>query len=82
MERVATTLQHTPGSLVRDPDFQTVFIANLIFDHLIADDLWAPSLDEIMDELIDWNDGYLDTEDVQTDYAWDPNTGLREYLVA
>lgn len=83
MERVATTLQHTPGSLVRDPQtFQTVFIANLIFDHLIADDLWAPSLDEIMDELIDWNDGYLDTEDVQTDHAWDPTTGLREYLIA
>ena len=83
LERVATTLQHTPGSLVRDPQtFQTVFVANLIFDYLMTDDLWAPSLDEIMDELVDWNDCHLATEDVQTAHAWDPNTGLHDHLAA
>ena len=83
LERVAITVQQTPGALVRDPQtFQTVFVANLIFDYLMTDDLWAPTLDEIMDELVDWNYGYLDTEDVQTNHAWDPNTGLHDYLAA
>lgn len=83
LERVATTLQRTPGWLLRDPKtFQAVFVSDLIIDFLITNKLWEPTLDEIMDELIDWNYGYLDTEDLHTVHVWDPDTGLQDYLAA
>lgn len=83
LARVATTLELAPGWLLRDAEtFQTVFVGDVIVDCLLTDDLWAPTLDEIMDELIDWNYGYLDTEDVPTPHVWDPNTGLQNYLAA
>ena len=83
LERVITTLQLAPGWLLRDPGtYQTVFVGDVVINHLITDDMWAPTLDEIVDELIDWNYGYLDKEDLSTDHVWDPDSGLSDYLAA
>lgn len=83
LERVMTTLELAPGWLLRDPDtFQTVFVGDVVIEYLITNDFWAPTLDEIIDELIDWNYGYLETEDLHTRHVWDPDTGLGAYLAA
>lgn len=83
LERVMTTLQLAPGWLLRDPGtYQTVFVGDLVIGYLLTHDLWGPTLDDIMDELVEWNDGYLDKEDLYTRHVWDPEIGLGDYLAA
>lgn len=81
--RIATTPQAAPGWMLRDPStFQTVFVLDLIIEHVIAMHPWEPTLDDIRDELVDWNAGYTETVELFTDHVWDPDTGLNDYLVA
>lgn len=83
LERIAVSDRVLPGGLIRDPNtFQTVFVDSLVLEQIVGFNRWVPSLDEIFDQLVDWNLGYLCKEDLQTTQVWDPEIGLQNYLAA
>jgi hypothetical protein len=58
--------QANPGWLVSDVMLdQHVIVPYLMTEHVFPTG-WAPSLDDIFDQLIDWNQGYLIKEELDT----------------
>lgn len=59
-----------PGGLLVDRFAgQHVFVPSIILERLDESHRWPVSLDEILDQIIDWNHGYLFREEVETRFV-------------
>src|SRR5699024_719574 len=68
-EVFAEMVEHNPGWMVADMRLpQMVVVPYLISEQLFVDDPWPTALDDIFDQIIDWNLGYLDQ--LEIDSAW------------
>ncbi|GAA2044072.1 hypothetical protein GCM10009720_26200 [Yaniella flava] len=59
--------EENPGGVLVDRFAgQSVFAPSIILERLDESHRWPVSLDEILDQIIDWNHGYLFREEVET----------------
>lgn len=73
----------TPGRLLVDRFAgQTVMVANIIHDRVFATDQRPMPLDEIFDQIIDWNQGYLIRDEVETPWVLGNDIEPEDYLAA
>lgn len=61
---------------------QHVFVANIIYDRIIRADSWLVPLDDILDQIIDWNHGYLIRDEVDTRWIAGYDIEPEDYLAA
>lgn len=60
-----------PGWLLSDLLMdQQVIVPYLMAEHVFPTTPWSASLDDVFDQLIDWNQGYLSIEEVETSSLW------------
>ena len=63
-----------PGWLLVDHlTDQSVIIPCIMTQRIFSANYWSASLDDIFDELVDWNQGYLTNDDVQTPWVSGPD---------
>lgn len=73
----------TPGRLLVDRFAgQTVMVADIIHSRVFANDQWPIALDEIFDQIIDWNQGYLIRDEVETPWVIGNDIEPEDYLAA
>lgn len=72
-----------PGWLMVDQwTTQSVLIPFVIADRLLVSNYWAASLDDIFDEIVDWNQGYLTKDDLRTAWALGPDLEDADFWAA
>lgn len=63
-----------PGWLVVDHlTDQSVLIPCIMSQRILTSNYWSASLDDIFDEIVDWNHGYLTVDEVQTPWIAGPD---------
>lgn len=78
-----STWNALPGRLLVDRFAgQTVLVTNIIYDRVFPADRWPVSLDEIFDQIIDWNQGYLIRDEVDTKWVIGNDIEPEDYLAA
>lgn len=82
-ERFATWWKATPGLLLVDRFAgQSVMVASIIWDRIFPSDRWPMGLDELFDQIIDWNHGYLIQDEVDTQWVTGNDMKPEDYLAA
>lgn len=72
-----------PGRLLVDRFAgQTVMIADIIYTRVFVADRFPMPLDEIFDQIIDWNQGYLIRDEVETPWVIGNDIEPEDYLAA
>lgn len=72
-----------PGWLLADRFIgQTVLVWPIVFDYVTLAPQCATSLDDLLDQLIDWNHGYLFRDEIETPWAFGYDLEPEDYLAA
>lgn len=72
-----------PGWLLFDAGTgQLIYVSWIVLEQVLVAPYRSASLDDIFDEIIDWNHGYLLREDLHTSGVGGPDVGLEDYLAA
>lgn len=72
-----------PGWLVADQiTTQSVMVPMIVYDRVTTSTFWTESLDDIFDEIVDWNEGYLTRDDVHTPWILGPDLEMSDFWAA
>lgn len=72
-----------PGWLLADQmTTQSVVVPLIITDRVTSSSYWAESLDDIFDEIVDWNQGYLSQDDIRTPWILGPDLEVPDLWAA
>ena len=72
-----------PGWLVADQiTTQSVMVPLIVHDRVTSSTYWTESLDDIFDEIVDWNEGYLTRDDVHTPWIFGPDLEMSDFWAA
>lgn len=66
-EVTSVMAQTNPGWLMANLWMdQLIIVPYLMTEHVFAPTPWCNSLDEVFDQIIDWNHGYLSIDDIES----------------
>lgn len=72
-----------PGWLLGDQiTTQSVIVPLIITDRVTTSMQWTESLDDIFDEIVDWNQGYLTRDDIRTPWVLGPDLEVPAFWAA
>lgn len=75
--------EEIPGWLLVDRfSGLSVFVAPLVYGRILGNEYWSESLDDLMDQIIDWNHGYLFRDEVDTPWIAGEAVEPDEYSAA
>jgi len=80
---ISTLRSENPGWLLADRFVgQTVLVWPIVVDYVTQGHQCSTSLDDLLDQLIDWNHGYLFREEIETPWALGHDLEPENFLAA